>query len=339
MTVMRYKHTKILFFIALLFLLALPATAAVPPGRITVYSTPSGAQACIDSKTCDSTPVTFPVDGNTWHMIVVKETGYRDWVETVYVTSDLTSTVTAYLDQDPDATAIHVHVIPGGGTVCLDNTQCRTDVGTVNSTGSTLYTGVSPGYHTISVESPAGYMDTLKLVQVNLGKTTDVNITLEEAVATPTTALTPIPATGMVRVYVDRTGSTVCLDNARCVHNLGGDSAQGTGTMVFDRVTANETHIVTVAADGYEPFAATVTVGRDLISTVDVRLRPSGGVTITTVPTTVAITAQPLVTTVTIITGPSSPVKPVQTRSPLDAVTVLGALALCGMVFLFRKDR
>jgi hypothetical protein len=109
--------------------------------------------------------------------------------------------------------------------------------------------------------------------------------------------------------------------------------------MVFDHVTANETHIVTIAADGYEPFSATVTVGRDLISTVDVTLRSSGGVTVTTVPVTIPSTAQPLVTTVTIITGASSPATPVQTRSPLDAVPVLGAMALCGMVFLLWKDR
>jgi hypothetical protein len=336
---MLHNPVKIIFLIALILLLALPATATVPPGRITVYSTPSGAQVCIDSNNCDITPATFAVEGNAWHMIVVNETGYRDWVDTVYVTSDMTSTVNAYLDQDPATTAIHINVTPGGGTVCLDNSQCRADVGTINSTGSTLYTGVSPGYHTISVESPAGYVDSMKLVQVNLGKTTEVNITLDVFITTPTPTLTPVPATGMVRVYVDHTGSTVCLDNTRCVHNLGGDPGQKTGTMVFDHVTANETHIVTIAADGYEPFSATVTVGRDLISTVDVTLRPSGGVMVTTVPTTIPATAQPLVTTVTIITGASSPAKPIQTRSPMDVVPVLGALALCGMVFLLWKDR
>jgi hypothetical protein len=330
---MVHKPANIILLIALILLFALPATAAVPPGRITVYSTPSGAQACIDSKNCDITPATFSVEGNAWHMIVVTEAGYQDWVETIYVTSDLTSTASAYLDQDPTATAVHVNVTPGGGTVCLDNSQCRAYVGTVNGTGSTLYTGVSPGYHTISVESPAGYVDTQKLVQVNLGKTTDVNIMLGAAIATPNPTLTLIPATGMIRVYVDHTGSTVCLDNTRCIHNLGGDPGQTTGTMVFDRVTANETHIVTVAADGYEPFSATVTVGRDLISTVDVKLRSSGGI-MTTVPTTIptSLTMAPLTTATPPPTLPT-------TRSGLDAVPVLCALAVCGMIFLSQKER
>jgi hypothetical protein len=338
-TVMQNKPVRIILLIALLLILALPAMAVIPPGRITVYSNPSGAHVCIDSKTCDIAPATFPVDGNEWHMIVVTETGYRDWVDTVYVTSDLTSTVTAYLDQDPAATAIHVNVTPGGGTVCLDNTQCRSDVGTVGSTGSTLYTGVSPGYHTISIESPPGYLDTMKLVQVNLGKITEVNITLDVVVATPAATKIPSDATGMVRVYVNRIGSTVCLDNARCVYNTGGNSGPGTGTTFFDNVRVNETHIVTVAADGYEPYSALVFVDKDLIARVDVSLVPVTGTTVTTVPPTVPATAPPVVTTVTMITGASSPVRPVQTKSPLDAVPVLGAVVVCGAVFLIRKNR
>ena len=331
---MSHKHTKIILLIALIVLLALPAAAAVPPGRISVYSTPSGAHVCVDNTNCDTTPATFIVEGNAWHMAVVTEAGYRDWTDTVYVTSDMTNTVTAYLDQDPAATAIHVNLTPGGGTVCLDNSQCRSDVGTVNSTGSTVFTGVSPGYHTVSVDSPPGYVNTQKLVEVNLGKITRVNITLDAVVFTPTPTLTPLPETGMVRVYVDRTGSTVCLDNSRCVYNLGGDSGQGTGTMVFDRVIANETHIVTVAADGYEPFSATVMVGRDLISTVDVTLRPMIGARVTTLSTTASMVATTIPSTVTTVPPTMPP-----SRSPAGIIPVIGALLLCGTVFLLRKNR
>jgi PEGA domain len=334
---MPHKPVTIILLVALIILLALPVTAAVPPGRITVYSTPSNAQACIDGKTCDITPATFAVEGNAWHMIVVREIGYRDWVDTVYVTSDMTSTASAYLDQDPSVTAVHVNVTPGGGTICLDNVQCHTDVGKVSTFGDTVFTGVSAGYHTISVSSPAGYDDAMKLVQVKLGNTTDVVITLRTVTQTPVpvTTLTPIPDTGMVRVYVNRIGSTVCLDNTRCVHNLGGDQQQGTGTMVFDRVTANETHIVTVAAEGYEPYSSTVTVGRDLITTVDVTLRPIAGMTLTTVPAT----TPPVVSTGSLTMVTTVPLQPIQTRSGLDAVPVLGALALSCLILLLGKDR
>jgi hypothetical protein len=338
-TVMLQKHIRALLLVAVLLLLALPAMADVLPGRITVYSVPSGANACIDNKVCDITPATFAVEGNVWHMIVVTEKGYRDWTETAYVTSDMTRAVTAYLDLDPAATAIQVNVTPGGGTICLDNSQCRANVGTVNSTGSTLFIGVSPGYHTVSVESPAGYVDTTKLVYVNLGKTTAVSITLDVYIPPPTPTNPSDPANGMVRVYVDRTGSTICIDNTRCMYNVGGSPGPGTGTTFFDAVTANATHIITVAADGYEPYSATVFVEKDLIAKVDVALKPITGVTTvsttapTTAPTTVPTTATPPLTTTT------SPPVPIPTRSGLDLVPVLGALVLSGIFFLFKKDR
>lgn len=339
MTIMLQKHTKILLLIAILLFLVLPAIALVPPGRITVYSAPSGSQVCIDNKNCDITPATFAVEGNAWHMIVVTESGYRDWIDTVYVTSDLTRVVNAYLDLEPAATAIQANVTPGGGTICLDNSQCRANVGTINSTGTTLFTGVSPGFHTISVESPAGYMDTSNLVKVSLGKISEVNITLEQVIVTPTTMKLPDLSTGMVRVYVDRIGSTICIDNSHCVYNVGGGPGPGTGTTVFDYVTANETHIVTVAADGYEPYAATVSVGKDLIENVDVKLEPIAGAI--SHPTTVSTTRiiVPVTTPVPSTTTTQPPTMPLPTRSPLDVAMVLSVLALCSMSLFSRKIR
>jgi hypothetical protein len=331
---MYQQYTKTLLILALIFLLAAPAIAAVTPGRITVYSTPSGANVCIDNDDCDITPATFSVEGNAWHMIVVTEKGYRDWTETVYVTSAMTSTASAFLDQDPDATGILVSVTPGSGKICLDNNVCRDNVGLISGNGSTLFTGVSAGYHTISVESPAGYEDTMKLVEVKLGKITSIGITLDTVVTTPPTSRTPIPATGMVRVYVDMTGSTICIDNARCQYNVGGDSTSGTGTMVFDYVTANELHTITVAADGYEPFSTSVAVERDLIASVDVKLRPKGGVA--PVKTTTAIPVSTATTPV--ITATPPPTMPTA-RSDPGAAPVLGVLVLFGAVALFRNNR
>jgi len=109
------KHMRTLLLVAVVILLALPAMAAVPPGRITVYSTPSVRMPGIDNTDCDITPATFVVEGNAWHMIVVTEKGYRDWTETVYVTSDMTRAVSAYLDLDPAATAIRANVTPVAG--------------------------------------------------------------------------------------------------------------------------------------------------------------------------------------------------------------------------------
>ncbi len=108
--------------------------------------------------------------------------------------------------------------------------------------------------------------------------------------------------------------------------------------MFFDGVIANRTHIVTVAADGFEPFSKLVFVEEDLIAKVDVSLQPIAGATAvtTTLPpaTTVSQTTLP-------VTSPPVPttILPVPTRSGLDVGPVLGALVLCGVCFLFRKNR
>ena len=308
--------------IILLVLLAVPSLALAPPGRIAVYSTPTGALACIDTKDCDSTGATFTVEGNTWHTVVVKENGYLEWTENVYVTSDQTSMVTAYLDLDPAATAIRVSVNPNGGTVCLDNSRCQ--VNATGLTGSTLFEGVSPGYHTISVESPSGYVDTTELVQVTLGKIAEVKIDLDPFIVPATTTPPATPGTGTIRVYVDRTGSTICINNVDCFVNVGGSPGPGTGTAVFNEVTAGEEHIITIAAEGYQPVSAKVSVGKDQLATVDITLQSFGVETILPTHTPTPLTTE------------SIP-QPLPTRAGLDVLPVLGALALCGAGVLCRK--
>jgi hypothetical protein len=201
--------------------------------------------------------------------------------------------------------------------------DCRVNAGSGGSTASVQFTGVSPGYHTISVESPADYEDTTKLVQVTLGKITEVNIELYPFII-PTTAPVTSPATGSIRVYVDRTGSTICIDNGDCYVNVGGTPGPGTGTAVFSEVTAGKAHIITIAVDGYRPVSTAVIVGQDQIATVDVSLLPLGADT--TAPT---LTQAPRLT--------ETPAMP--TRAGLDAVPVLGALVLCSAVLLLGKTK
>jgi hypothetical protein len=323
---MLQKRTKTILFLVFLFLVAVPSLAAVPPGRITVSSIPVGALACIDNATCDTTSATFTAEGNAWHTVVVTEKGYLAWTENVYVTSDQTALVSAYLDLDHSATAVQVVMRQGSGTVCLDNSDCRANVGTAGGNRSTLFTGVSPGYHTVSVEGSADYSDTTQLVQVSLGKTTEVNIDLSPFI-TPTPQASP--STGTVRVYVDRTGSTICIDNVDCFVNVGGSSGPGTGTAVFNEVSTDKAHIITVAADGYRPVSTPITVSKDMITTVDVTLQPVNWPT----------TAPPIATTSGAPQQSTAPPAMPTARSGMSVLPVVGALALCLVVFLFRKTR
>jgi hypothetical protein len=320
---MSIMHTRSALFLVLLILLAIPVLAAVPPGRISVFSSPSGAMACLESGSCDITSATFTVEGNAWHKVTVTAKGYRPWSQNVYVTSDQTSMVEAYLDRDPNATAVKVTITPGGGIICLDNSDCRANVGANSTSGSTLFTGVSEGYHTVSVEAPVDYEDTTRLVKVESGKITEVDIALTMFIAPATTTPAAPRATGSIRVYVDRTGSTVCINNGDCYVNVGGSPGPGTGTVVFSDVTAGEVQIITIAAEGFMPVSTAITVGKDQIATADVSLRPVSGVTtVTTLPAVQQSTVPPTMPTA---------------RSGLDIVPVFGALILCSAFFLFRK--
>jgi len=106
---------------------------------------------------------------------------------------------------------------------------------------------------------------------------------------------------------------------------VGGSTGPGTGTVVFDEVTVDIAHIITVAADGYKPVSTPITVIKDMITTVDISLQPvNGGTTVPTVPATTPATAPP-----TMPAGRSAP----------GLLPVIGALALCGTVFIFQNYR
>jgi len=181
---LKYGKTVILITLMILFVVQAQGLA---PGRLTVYSTPSGALACIDTTYCDTTDATFIVSGNTWHSIVVTNKGYLPWSDYIFVTSDHSHMVNAILELNPSNTVLQVDIKPGSGTVCLDSDQCHANVGVFDSSGSTQFTGLSPGYHMISVWSPAGYQDYFTTVYVDLAKSIYVTIDLKPLITQETT--------------------------------------------------------------------------------------------------------------------------------------------------------
>jgi hypothetical protein len=244
---MPIKNFRSLILVALLLLLAVHVQGLVEPGRIAVYSTPSGAVACIDTVNCDTTDTIFTVTGNAWHTVTVTNKGYATWTNQIFVVSAQTQRVDATLDLNPAITVLQVDVTPGSGTVCLDNVLCHTGVGSFSGSGSTQFLGLSQGYHTITVRSPSGYQDYFTTVYVNLAKTTYLPINLQ-SLYPPTTTVAPIvtpigtpltSSTGTVRVYVDHTGSTVCLDTTNCRQYVGGNAGPGTGTTLFTNVSVS----------------------------------------------------------------------------------------------------
>ena len=289
----------------------------VSTGSIEVHSTPY-ATACIDGGNCQPTTATFDgLAGNSYHQLTISQSGYQSYYDTVWVTARQTAVVDAVLQPSQPATgSVQVFITPGGGTICIDGGQCQAGVGTASGTGSYQFSGVTAnGYHTITV-TENGYQRFITELYVQPDQLNEV-----------TAALQPLASpTGNVQVYVTPGGGTVCLDGARCDANVG--SSDGTGSTQFTSVLANTQHTVTVIATGYQPYSAQVTVQPGQTGELDITLQPAA-------PQTILPTPQPTPPATPLPTAPA----PQPTRSGLDALPVLGALALCGAVFLLRKDR
>jgi hypothetical protein len=302
-------NTKTALLLIALLLLASQVQALVPPGRITVTSNPSTANACVDNTQCDSTTAIFTVEGNSWHTVTVTAAGYEPWSGSVFVTTGQSAAVNADLQINPDVTGIRVFVRPGGGNVCLDSVLCHISLGAPGSTGSTVFTGVSPGFHTVTVDSTDSFQDASVRAHVIMG-----------SIATIVIDLTPasIP-TGTIRVYVNPPGSKVCIDNGDCRGNVGGNDVTGTGFVDFAGVTVDAPHTISVTADGFTPASTQVQVGPERVGVVNVVLKPVPVTTPMPTPLPVAL--------------PS----PLRTQSSPGLVPVLGGLSLCGVLVLFRK--
>ena len=303
----RTSVKPVLLLIILLLLVAY-VQAIVPLGRITVLSSPSNANACIDTSLCDTTTATFMVEGNAWHTVAVTSPGYSPWTDLVYVTAGQAAAVSADLKMDQNATGIRIFVRPGGGNVCLDAVRCQVNLGTPGSTGSVEYTGLSPGFHTVTVDNTDGYQDYAVQARVTMGSITNLVIDLTPA-AIPTST---------IRVYVSPPGSTVCIDGGDCRTNVGGFAGTGTGFTDFAGVSVNIPHTISVTEDGLQPSSQQVTAISGHLTSVNFILDP--------VPVPTPEPTPP----------PASP-SPLPTQASSGLLPVLGALAICGMAILYRK--
>jgi hypothetical protein len=250
---MRVHFAREALLVALILVLIVPAQAVLPPGNIVVHSTPPGAFACIDTVDCDYTTATFVASADTMHTVTVTADGYQRWTDTVYVTSGQTSVVVADLQLNPDTTKIQVYVNPGGGQVCLDSSPCHVNVGTPSGLGSTQFTGVSVGPHTISA-SAYGFRTYTEQVYVSLGSTSTIRIDLVPS-STPS---------GNIQVISTPDGATACVDGGNCLK----------APVTFSGLNSGTYHTVIVSLPGYETYSENVYVVVDQTTLVRASLPP-----------------------------------------------------------------
>jgi hypothetical protein len=263
---MRSGTAKYALLFVLLMFIAMHAIA-VTPGRITVVSSPSYAKVCVDEGRCDRTPADFSVEGNSWYTVTVTAAGYQSWTRMVFVTAGQASLVSADLASNTPKDGVQVFVDPGGGTVCLDDSRCQDTTETTGGNGSTLFAGVSEGFHTVKVNNTDGFR-TYTMVRYVTAKGISFYITLDPV--SPES-----PETGTLRLLVDHTGSTICIDNTTCHADVKGAYGSRTGATDFSGVTAGVPHTISVVADGYDPWIANLSISPAQINTLQVVLRPA----------------------------------------------------------------
>ncbi|AXI24711.1 serine/threonine protein kinase [Methanofervidicoccus sp. A16] len=142
-----------------------------PYGILKIYSTPSGAKVYIDGYYKGTTPLTVEVSPGT-HTIKIKKDGYKDYSDTVYVSSGDSKTINAKLTSKK--ATLYIRSDPSGAKVYIDGYYKGTTPLTVE---------VSPGTHTIKIKKD-GYKDYSDTVYVSSGDSKTINAKLTSKKAT-----------------------------------------------------------------------------------------------------------------------------------------------------------
>jgi hypothetical protein len=330
-------------------------------GNIQVDSHPSGAVVSLDGSTWQYTPATFTSVSAGTHTIQITMSGYQPYGTSVYVSSDRTATVNAYLvpnQPQPRTGSIAIVTSPKGADIYVD--------GTYYAETPYVVTNLVPGSHILRMYR-AGYDEYLSTVTVTAGQQTPISYTFAPQRG----------SVGSLDVFSTPAGSAVYLDG-----NYMGQTPYG-GSLDIPSVLAG-THTVTIRQQDYKSYTQTVTVRAGEVVTVNAQLTPNGpspqpdttgqimvvstpagaelfidnnyrGITPATIPdipagSHVVMVRQDGYTdatqTVTVTGGQSTPVAlslapvPVTTtKTPLSPAAVVGAIALAGVGVLYLRKR
>ena len=188
---------KKIFFILCLFCVILLPVAASAISNISVSSSPSGALVLLEgTSTGATTPAKIESVTNGLHYVTLRLAGYQDYTQSVTVSDNATSTVSATLTALTTTTtetitngSIYVESNPTNAAVFL-NTEYQ------GKTPITL-SNITRGYYRILVQK-TGYQDWSNRISVPLGTRTDVYATLSPEV-TDTTLVTTIQTATLLK--------------------------------------------------------------------------------------------------------------------------------------------
>jgi len=188
---------KLVFVLCLVCVILFLPVAVSAVGNISVSSSPLGALVYLDgTSTGTTTPAKIESVTSGSHIVLLKLTGYQDYPQSVTVSDNATSTVSATLTALATTTteaitngSIYVESNPTNAAVYL-NTEYQ------GKTPVTL-SNITRGYYRVVVQK-TGYQDWSNRISVSLGTRTDVYATLIPEV-TDTTHVTTIPTATLLK--------------------------------------------------------------------------------------------------------------------------------------------
>jgi len=216
---------------------------------------------------------------------------------------------------------IQVYVEPSSvvATACVDQ-HCQVTSMTAEGQGATFSGFDSNTWHTVTVKAD-GYQDYSQTFYLTYG-TQVIDATLQP-VPTPT----PVP-TGSLEITVSPKGGTACIDGIQC-QNLPLDLSAD-GVFEFYSLSGNTYHTLTITQSGYQPYTDSIYINAGMVNGESVTLVPQVATASPVVQVTTASTPVPAVTPATTV--------PQTTKAGLPAALSLGALGICGALFLARKN-
>jgi hypothetical protein len=171
-------------------------------GTVTIRSTPSGAQAYVDSGYRGVTPVTVSLyTGN--HNVQVRLAGYNDYTTTVYVTGGSSQTVNPALTS-ATAGMLTISGTPAGAQVFVDSNPA----GITDGKGTLTLNNIASGNHIVKVTAK-GYNDWIETVYIRPNTNNYVPVTMTPSGPSPA----PVPADGSLSIASTPAGADVYVDN------------------------------------------------------------------------------------------------------------------------------
>lgn len=196
--------------------------------------------------------------------------------------------------------------------------------GTTGSNGVFTITNVEAGTHTLKVTKQR-YYNWEDTVTVSAGQTVTVRVELQR-----------MPAVGDLRIGAQESGTLKGIKGAKVYldNNYAGET-DNYGYLTITNVDAGQ-HSITIEAEGYQTYTATVTVEEGKLNVHIAKMQPTAQPTTTPAPTTTTppspspTTTQPPTTTP--VTTPPITTPPPSPGLPTDILILLIILAVVAVV-------